>query len=224
MFNEESPHARFTLGVRGYDTAEVDAYLKGLEAESSSSSAELRRAREEAAASADELVAARQDVKELERLLAESFDGSGTGEAQPPLEGMGKCIEVILRTSADMAEQLRREAQALAEEELTAARAESKRLYDAAADDVAKAAELRSEAERERAEAAVELRDAIEEADHAGKRAEAARQDLKTAVAERDRVIEQLRSITTRVDHWLEPLTGAASDSGVAAQVETDGT
>jgi DNA repair exonuclease SbcCD ATPase subunit len=202
MFNNQPVQSRFTLGVRGYDPTEVDAHVRALEDQSAALEAALAEAGKAAESRTGELAAARREVTELERLLADLFEEPGK-EPRPPVEGIGRCIEAILRTSREQVEQLRHEARSVADVELQRARAEAERLAEEAAGQRADAARLRDEAETDRAQARVERDEAQRELDQARERAREAAQELQAAMHQRDGVVEHLRALTSNLDQWL---------------------
>jgi DivIVA domain-containing protein len=214
MFNEQPIQARFALGLRGYDPAEVDSHLRALEVESANLKADLLESGKGVKSLAEELGAARREIGELQQLLADLFEKPDGDQPSPPLDGVGRCVEVIVRTSREQAEQLRSEAQSMIANELDQARNEALRLVEEATDRRAHAASLQDEAEADRARAAEERADAFREVGQARERAEEAAREMQSAVNERDGVVEQLRSLAAGLDQWLNDRTVRPAGTG----------
>lgn len=214
MFNEGPIQARFTLGLRGYDPAEVDSHLRDLEVESANLEADLLESRKGVKSLAEELGTARREIDELTQLLADLLDKPDGDQPLPPLDGVGRCVEAIVRTSREQAEQLRSEAQSIIATELDQARDEALHLVEEATDRRAHAVRLQDEAEADRAQAAEERADAYREVEQARERAEEAAREMQLAVNERDGVLEQLQSLAASLDQWLNKGTVRPAGTG----------
>jgi DivIVA domain-containing protein len=214
MFNEQPIQARFALGLRGYDPAEVDSHLRALEVESANLKADLLESGKAVKSLAEELGAARREIDELQQLLADLLDKPDGDQPCPPLDGVGRCVEAIVRTSREQAEQLRSEAQSIIATKLDQARDEALHLVEEATDRRAHAVRLQDEAEADRAQAAEERADAFRQVGQARERAEEAAREMQSAVNERDGVLEQLQSLAASLDQWLNNCTVRPAGTG----------
>lgn len=120
----------------------------------------------------------------------------------------------ILRTATDEVAAIRADARSQADRQLEEARTEADRLREAAATEEAAALELREKAERDREQAATTLAGAHEDGDRIIQAAyDEARRRVDDLTDERERLLDQLRSLAFELDRVLagEAVQGEAA-------------
>src|SRR5436305_14285383 len=145
FFDDASGVQEFSVGVRGYDRAEVDGHVQRLTAAITQAEQSRAEAEQRMNESQRRLRQAKQRLSSIEQKLTGN-NKQLEENSRPTLSGLGTRVEQILRLAEEQANDHRGESKRESEGILSASRLEAREITDKAR---AEAAAMKATAERE---------------------------------------------------------------------------
>lgn len=197
---EQPAIPRFAIGIRGYDRAEVDAYIEEFGGWVAEERARLEVSRRQFEAARCEMSALRERIVELERELE--------GRATPTLADLGQEAADIFQNASHVAEELVSGAGEQAAEIVWTAEKRAAALGEDARHDRQLAEEILSRIRSDAEEAAAELRRLAEkEAEDLVRRGEETRRSALSRLEDQRRDVEaEITKLEGRRDAMLDDL------------------